>query len=205
MKPCIAALLLALVMAPLRAQEIQSGENRLAVDPATGRISVLALGGRNLLGSPAPVKKRPGVLAEIDDVRTPGGPFRLHAPLPDFEGRRIDAANSKPAIEPAVGGKSLLLRYANLISGGRPTGIAAVVRIASGWRRLLPHEPGIEERHPKSDSPGLFSVGRGLGAGRRCERSDQIREEQYKALERVQGSTRFGAPAVHEVPVAARV
>ena len=33
---------------------------------------------------------------------------------------------------PPPDGKSLLLRYANLISGGKPTGISAIMRIASG-------------------------------------------------------------------------
>ena len=188
MKPWIVVSLFALALSPLSAQEIRSGENRLAVDPATGRISVLTLGGRNLLGSSAPVKKRPGILTEIDDTRSPGGPFRLHAPLLDFEARLIDAANSKPAIEPAPDGKSLLLRYANLISGGKPTGISAIVRIASGgdgsFRMSLELKNGSPNQIPQVFFPWIAGVAPVEGANDQVTfgKSSMKPWSQFKAL-----------------------
>jgi hypothetical protein len=43
----------------------------------------------------------------VNDLQGPGGLFRLHAPLPDFEARLIDAAHSRPVIEHTPEGLTL--------------------------------------------------------------------------------------------------
>lgn len=109
--------------------EIRSGENRLAFDPTTGRMSVLTLGDRNLVTAPKPSRKPHGVLPELDDIDGPGGLFRMHAPLPEFEAHLVDAANSRPAIERTSDG--LRLKFSSLLSRGEATGISAIVQVVA--------------------------------------------------------------------------
>jgi len=61
--------------------ELVSDANRLCVEPATGRISLLTAGGRELL---AGARGR--------------GPFRPHFPLPDFQAQMIEAHHTEPEI-----------------------------------------------------------------------------------------------------------
>lgn len=107
----IPLLALLLFCSTLWAQELRSGNNRLAVEASTGRIQALTIGDKNLVLKPA------------------GGPIRLHVPLPDFQAQIIEAYKTKPEIKSVSNG--LVITYSRLNGKRGSVDISATVRISS--------------------------------------------------------------------------
>jgi len=100
-------------MAQETGHELSSGPNRLVVDRDTGRIRSLTGGGRALI---------------VDDDGSLG-PFRLHVPLPDFEGHMIEGHATKPVITETSDGISL--RYPSILGKRGPMDLHAEYTITA--------------------------------------------------------------------------
>ena len=96
----------------MNSYELTSERNRLSIEAATGRLSLVTAGQEELL---AGAQGR--------------GPFRLHIPLPDFEAHMLEGHHTRPAVK--ASSDTLRLMYTGLLGKRGPLDLSAGVTIRS--------------------------------------------------------------------------
>jgi hypothetical protein len=125
--------------------ELVSGQNRLRIDPVTGRIGLISAGERTLL-----------------DGARGRGPFRLHVPIPDFEAHMVEGHHTRPKIE--TSGGTVRMNYAHLLGKHGSVNIEAEVTIRSaqdgGFELSCRLHNGTQTKIPQVFFPSISGFGK---------------------------------------------